>query len=116
MNLDALLAAAVRVGASDVHLKLGRPPLIRRDGAVAPIEGAPELTDADLDACLRALTARAPHRYDQFQEKGDLDFAYTAAGLPRFRVNVFRQRGAVSFAFRVIPRRVPTFAELGLPR
>src|SRR5437868_1547188 len=116
MNLDALLAAAVRLGASDIHLKLGRPPVIRRDGAVGPLEGAPELTDDDLDACLRALTAKAPQRYDQFQEKGDLDFAYTAPELPRFRVNAFRQRGAVSFAFRVIPRKVPTFAELGLPR
>ncbi|HZQ04438.1 MAG TPA: PilT/PilU family type 4a pilus ATPase [Gaiellaceae bacterium] len=116
MNLDALLADAVRLGASDVHLKLGRPPLVRRDGAVGPLEGAADLTDDDLDACLRALTVKAPQRYDQFQEKGDLDFAYTAPGLPRFRVNAFRQRGAVSLAFRVIPRKVPTFSELGLPR
>src|SRR5579862_9211254 len=116
MNLDALLAHAVRLGASDIHLKVGRPPIVRRDGAVAPLEGAGELTDEDLDVCLRALTARAPQRYEQFQETGDLDFAYTAPDLPRFRVNAFRQRGAVSFAFRVIPRKVPNLAELGLPR
>jgi len=116
MNLDALLADAVRLGASDIHLKVGRPPIVRRDGAVSPLGGYPELADEHLDACLRALTAKAPQRYDQFQEHGDLDFAYTAPELPRFRVNAFRQRGAVSFAFRVIPRKVPTFAELGLPR
>jgi twitching motility protein PilT len=114
MNLDALLAEAVRLGASDVHLKLGRPPLVRCDGVVAPFEGR-ELTEDDLDSCLRTLTASAPERYERFQEQGDLDLAYTAADLPRFRVNVFRQRGAVSFALRVIPAKVPRFSDLGLP-
>ncbi len=115
MNLDALLAEAVAAGASDVHLKLGRPPLIRRDGAVGPLEGAAELSEEDLDACLRKLTMTAPERYEAFQRTGDLDIAYTGTDLPRFRVNAFRQRGATSFALRVIPRRVPRFADLGLP-
>jgi twitching motility protein PilT len=114
MNLDALLAAAVRAGASDIHLKLGRPPLVRLDGAVTPLEG-PELTEEDLDACLKALTAIAPQRYEAFQQSGELDIAYTGPDLPRFRVNAFRQRGATSFALRVIPRRVPRFSDLGLP-
>jgi twitching motility protein PilT len=116
MNLDALLADAVRRAVSDVHLKLGRPPVFRRDGAVEPLDGVPELTEADLEACLRTVTASAPQLYDRFQEQGDLDLAYTAPELPRFRVNVFRQRGAVSIAFRIIPRQVPSFADLGLPR
>ncbi len=115
MTLDSLLADAVRLGASDVHLKLGRPPLVRIDGMIAPLDGATELSEDDLDACLRALTAGAPGRYERFQETGDLDVAYTSAGLPRFRVNAFRQRGAISFAFRVIPSETPRFAELGLP-
>jgi len=114
MNLDALLAAAVQAGASDIHLKFGRPPLIRLDGAVTPLEG-PELTEEDLDSCLRTLTAAAPQRYDLFQQTGELDIAYTGPDLPRFRVNAFRQRGATSFALRVIPRRVPRFSDLGLP-
>jgi twitching motility protein PilT len=114
MNLDALLTAAVQAGASDIHLKLGRPPLVRLDGAVTPLEG-PELTEDDLDACLRALTAIAPQRYEAFQQTGELDIAYTGPDLPRFRVNAFRQRGATSFALRVIPRRVPRFSDLGLP-
>jgi twitching motility protein PilT len=115
MNLDALLADAVAAGASDVHLKIGRPPLIRRDGAVGPLEGAGELTEEDLDACLRQLTTSAPERYEVFQRTGDLDIAYTGPDLPRFRVNAFRQRGATSFALRVIPRKVPRFSDLGLP-
>jgi twitching motility protein PilT len=114
MNLDAVLADAVRLGASDVHLKLGRPPLVRRDGVIGPLEGE-LMTEDDLDACLRIVTADAPKRYDRFHETGDLDLAYSAPDLPRFRVNVFRQRGATSIVLRVIPNEVPRFAELGLP-
>jgi twitching motility protein PilT len=115
MQFDDLLRRAVDAGASDVHLKLDRPPMIRRDGSVAPLDGYGPLTDADLDGFLRAVTTVAPQRYDLFHTTGDLDIAYTGEGLPRFRVNAFRQRGAVSFALRVIPREVPRFEDLGLP-
>ncbi|HEX3806208.1 MAG TPA: PilT/PilU family type 4a pilus ATPase [Gaiellaceae bacterium] len=116
MDLNDLLRRAVDSGASDVHLKLDRPPMVRRDGSVAPLEGIEPLTDADLDAYLHAVTAIAPTRYDLFHESGDLDIAYTSDGLPRFRVNAFRQRGAVSFALRVIPKEVPRIEDLGLPK
>ncbi len=116
MDLDDLLRRAVDSGASDIHLKLDRPPMVRRDGGVAALEGLEALTNADLDAYLRAVTAIAPQRYDLFHESGDLDIAYTSAELPRFRVNAFRQRGAVSFALRVIPKTVPRFEDLGLPQ
>jgi twitching motility protein PilT len=115
MDLNELLRRAVEAGASDIHLKLDRPPLVRRDGSITPLEGSAPLTSADLDAYLRTVTAVAPQRYDLFHESGDLDIAYTADGLPRFRVNAFRQRGATSFALRVIPRDVPRFEQLGLP-
>src|SRR5712671_1950623 len=115
MELNELLRRAVEAGASDIHLKLDRPPMLRRDGAVAPLEGVDPLTEADLDAYLRTVTAVAPQRYDLYHESGDLDIAYTADDLPRFRVNAFRQRGAISFAFRVIPKTVPNFEQLNLP-
>jgi len=114
MDLNALLRRAVELGASDVHLKVGRPPVVRRDGDVAPLDESP-LRDEDLLVALRTVTAETPQRFDSFQETGDLDLAYTGEGLPRFRVNAFRQRGAISFAFRVIPTDVPTFDKLGLP-
>jgi twitching motility protein PilT len=114
MELNALLQRAVDLEASDIHLKVGRPPAVRRDGEIVTLE-VPPLTDDDLDAILRTVTAAAPKRYDIFQETGDLDIAYTYGSLPRFRVNAFRQRGAVSFALRVIPTSVPTFEALGLP-
>jgi twitching motility protein PilT len=115
MELNDLLRRAVDAGASDIHLKLDRPPMLRRDGAVAPLEGVDPLTEADLDVYLRTVTAIAPQRYDLYHESGDLDIAYTAGDLPRFRVNAFRQRGATSFALRVIPKKVPRFEDLGLP-
>jgi twitching motility protein PilT len=114
MELNALLQRAVDLEASDIHLKVGRPPAVRRDGEIVALE-VPPLTDDDLDTILRTVTAAAPKRYDVFQESGDLDIAYTSGNLPRFRVNAFRQRGAVSFALRVIPTNVPTFEALGLP-
>jgi twitching motility protein PilT len=116
MDLDDLLRRAVDSGASDIHLKLDRPPMVRRDGAVTPLDGLEPLTEADLDAYLHSVTAIAPQRYDLFNQTGDLDIAYTSADLPRFRVNAFRQRGAVSFALRVIPKNVPRFEDLGLPQ
>jgi twitching motility protein PilT len=115
VDLDFFLGRAVDLGASDMHLKLGRPPVYRRDGELEPLDGAAELTDADLDSVLRKVTAVAPHRLASFQTDGELDIAYEPIGLPRFRVNGFRQRGAVSFAFRLLPKRVPTFDSLGLP-
>jgi twitching motility protein PilT len=115
VELDTLLARAVDLGASDIHLKLGRPPMLRRDGALGPMEDAPDLTEDNLDSYLRGVTAVKPERYDQFTETGDLDIAYQSGDLPRFRVNGFRQRGNTSFAFRVIPKRVPTMEQLFLP-
>ncbi|MGH2971613.1 MAG: type IV pilus twitching motility protein PilT [Gaiellaceae bacterium] len=114
MDLNGLLGHAVELGASDIHLKLGRPPIIRRDGGLTPLGETP-LDEASLAAVLEIVGARAPERLARFHESGDLDIAYQDADLPRFRVNAYRQRGATSFAFRVIPRQVPTLEQLGLP-
>jgi twitching motility protein PilT len=115
MDLNALLRRAVELGASDIHLKLDQPPMLRRDGVIAPLEDCPPLNEQNLLAAVEAVTRVVPERLKQFHETGDLDIAYTSDGLPRFRVNVYRQRGAISFAFRVIPRDVPSFEQLGLP-
>jgi twitching motility protein PilT len=115
MDLNALLRRAVELGASDLHLKLDQPPMLRRDGAIAPLEDCPALSEQNLLAALEAVTRVTPEKLKTFHESGDLDIAYTAEGLPRFRVNAFRQRGNISFAFRVIPREVPSFDQLHLP-
>jgi twitching motility protein PilT len=115
MDLNAVLRSAVEVGASDIHFKLNQPPMVRRDGSIGALEGFVPLTDADLEEVLNIVGAIAPKRLEAFHDTGDLDIAYQSEDLPRFRVNAFRQRGAISFAFRVIPKNVPTFEQLNLP-
>ena len=115
VDLHSLLLRAVQSGASDVHLKIGQPPVLRRDGTLVPLEGWPALDEAQLDHVLAALTETDATRREHFDATGELDLAYTPTGLPRFRVNGFRQRGSTSFAFRLIPTSVPTFETLGLP-
>src|SRR5437763_14799504 len=115
MDLDALLRHAVELGATDAHLKIGQPPIVRRDGTLERLEGWPPLDADGLDAALAVVGAPTPARVAAFHETGELDIAYQSPGLPRFRVNAFRQRGATSLAFRAIPVEVPSFAELQLP-
>lgn len=115
MDLHSVLLRAVQGGASDVHLKVGQPPILRREGSLAPLEGWPPLDQQQLEGVLATVTAHDSARRASFEATGDLDLAYTPTDLPRFRVNGFRQRGAISFAFRAIPERVPSFQELGLP-
>jgi twitching motility protein PilT len=115
MDLDAVLARAVALGASDVHLKLGQPPMIRRDGEVEPLADAAPLGEPDLERALTTITDGRAERRAQFDNHGELDLAYEGPGLPRFRVNTFRQRGAISMAFRAIPVIIPSFSDLHLP-
>jgi twitching motility protein PilT len=115
MDLNPMLRNAVALGASDIHLKIGQPPILRRDGSLGPMEDAAPLSEDDLRSALELVTEIAPHKLQGFEETGDLDIAYQSEDLPRFRVNAFRQRGATSFAFRVIPKNVPNFEQLSLP-
>jgi twitching motility protein PilT len=114
MELNALLHHAVSRRGSDVHLKVLSPPMARIDGALTPIGDRP-LTDDDVEAVLEIVTRRTPAKRESFHASGDLDTAYIAEGVGRFRVNGFRQRGAISFAFRHVPKEVPSFEQLGLP-
>jgi twitching motility protein PilT len=115
MELNPLLRRAVELGASDVHLKVGLPPVLRRDGDVGPLAEWATLADRDMETVLETVAQRVPDRLEAFRQTGDLDIAYQDDDLPRFRVNAFKQRGHISFAFRVIPKNVPTFEMLGLP-
>ena len=115
MDLELMLRRAVELGASDIHLKVDRPPIVRQDGLLGVLEGEPELSERDLELALEQVCTETPKRLQSFLETGELDSAYSPKGLPRFRVNGFRQRGSISMAFRVIPRDVPNFGDLSLP-
>jgi twitching motility protein PilT len=115
MDLNGLLMRAVELGATDIHLKLGQPPILRIDGDLGPMDDAPRFDEVALKSVLETVGRRYPEKLQHFAESGDLDIAYQDGELPRFRVNAYRQRSATSFAFRVIPKTVPSFEQLNLP-
>jgi len=115
MDLNGLLMRAVELGATDIHLKLGQPPICRVDGDLNPMADVAPFDDAALAEVLETVGRRSPEKLAHFADVGDLDIAYQDGDLPRFRVNAYRQRSATSFAFRVIPKTVPSFEQLNLP-
>jgi twitching motility protein PilT len=115
IDLERILGAAIDRGASDVHLKVDRSPIVRFDGELEPLSGFPALSAIELEYIVSRVGASSRSRLASFETTGELDTAYQVPGLPRFRVNAFRQRGDVSIAFRVIPREAPDFQRLRLP-
>ena len=113
-DIDAALHHLIQAGGSDLHLKVPSPPIVRINGELSPIEGLDELTNEDTEGTL-AQILHNPERLKEFDEEGEVDFAYSIDGLARFRVNAFRQRGACSLVLRAIPMSIRTIDQLGLP-
>ncbi len=113
VKIDELLRVASAFGASDLHCKAGSQPFMRIGGELRPISTAPRLTQEDtLDMAFSMMSNRQKQR---FKEVSEADIAYGVSGLGRFRANVFQQRGSVGMVLRVIPDKVRTINELGLP-
>ena len=111
-SLDGLLKEMTDRGASDLHLKPTRPPLIRVTGRLIPLETEalkPEDIQGILDGILK------PHQRRKLEERQSVDFGYGVHGLARFRANVYFQRGTVACAFRRIPFQIRAVEELNLP-
>ena len=113
MELKEILKVAIKGGASDIHLKMGLPPLFRVDGALVPLRDGERITLEEIKAM--AFSMMNPVQKARFEEQREADLAYGIAGLGRFRVNVFQQRGAIGIVLRVIPFGVKTVEELNLP-
>jgi twitching motility protein PilT len=112
MEINEQLKTAHSMGASDVHLKVGSPPILRINGELAPMEGNRLSQEETLKI---AFAVMSPGQRETFKKKNDIDLAYSVPGLGRFRCNVFIQRGTIGLVFRVIPMRIPTVEELLLP-
>jgi twitching motility protein PilT len=110
--LDQLLAYARKIGASDLHLSPGEPPLFRVDGALLRFDG-PSLTAGQVTALVDA--AVSPRERPQLARTGAADFSYTVPGTGRYRANVYATRKGRSAAFRVVPNAAPQLEALGLP-
>ncbi len=112
MTLPELLKTTVEMKGSDLHVTSGTPPQVRVHGEMQRLE-LPELSPADTKQLAYSVLTDAQKK--QFEESQELDVAFGIRGLGRFRGNVFNQRGAVAGVYRIIPDRIRSFDELGLP-
>lgn len=101
------------MGASDLHLAAGRPPMYRGSGEIVPIDGEPPISDAQLRELLREAATESD--WQTFERRHDLDFATAVEGLARFRGNYLEQHNGVSAVFRMVPEEIIPADKLGLP-
>jgi twitching motility protein PilT len=113
MNLNDILAVALKSNTSDIHLKAGLPPVFRIDGNLRPLPKAPRLTAETVRSMCEAIMNDRQRL--KFEEAHEVDLAYGVPGLGRFRANVFMQRNTVSAVFRAIPFKIATLDDLQMP-
>ena len=113
IKYDELLRKLTADGVSDIHFKVGRPPLVRLDGSLKHLKDAEALKPEDTENMVRHFLS--PAMQEKFQKCSEADISYSIKDVCHFRVNAFRQRGNISLVLRVISNKIPTFSELGLP-
>jgi twitching motility protein PilT len=113
MELNEILTAAVKARGSDIHLKAGLPPVVRIDGKLRPVPGAPRIAPDTVASMADAIMNNKQRK--AFEDVYEVDLAYGVPGLGRFRVSVFHQRGSVAMVFRAIPYGIPSLETLNLP-
>lgn len=114
MHIDDLLRIAMERKSSDLHLKVGNYPHVRVDGELVPLTDQPRISAEEM--LNMAFSMMSNRQKQKFKESAELDMAYGVAGLGRFRVNVFQQRGNVGLVLRVIPTKIRALEELYLPK
>ncbi|HET6514163.1 MAG TPA: type IV pilus twitching motility protein PilT [Thermodesulfovibrionales bacterium] len=113
MEINDLLQTAMSYEASDLHIKVGSPPILRIAGELNPLPAEGRISQQD--AMKMAFGVMSPGQREIFKKKNEIDLAYSVPGLGRFRCNIFIQRGTIGIVLRVIPMKIPTFEELYLP-
>ena len=112
MGILEILELAIASGASDVHLTVASPPIVRVNGRLKRL-GEEKLTPEDAMRIIQEILT--PEQIKVFEEKGELDISYSNPGFGRFRVNVYKQRGSYSMALRVVALNIPSMETLRLP-
>ena len=113
MSIKEILALAAKGKVSDIHIKVGLPPMFRFGGRLVPMKNMPLLSPQDVkEMVLEILEDRHRRVYDEHHE---VDFSYGLSGVGRFRINVYQQRGTLAMAIRPIPMEIHTLEELNLP-
>ncbi len=114
MELNEVLRMAVEANASDIHLKAGLPPIFRRNSQLLPYRDVGRLTpDLLMNLAAELMTET---QKDTFERNREIDMGYGVAGLGRFRLNIFQQRGSIGMVFRVIPTEIKNIKQLLLPK
>jgi twitching motility protein PilT len=111
-DYKSVLQHMIQANASDLHLKVGRPPTLRVDGHMVSLD-VPPLKQEDLRSLAEQIMA--PKNIKEFSENKESDFALAVPGIGRFRVNAYQQRGTIAYALRTVPFQAKTIAELNLP-
>lgn len=112
-ELEGLADYVVREGASDLHLSEGKPPAIRVNGNLLPLQKQPKISHTDAEGFARALLKK--DEVERFFADKEVDVSWAYSDKARFRVNGYFQQGGIAFAMRLIPRKIQTLEELGLP-
>ncbi len=113
-NIIDLLRLAKERNASDLHLVVGSPPMLRINGSLGSLDGMTPLHPEEINEAFIQLTA--PEQREEFHQTLELDFGYSLPGVGRLRCNAAQQRGAISFALRLLPPIIPTIDKLELPQ
>ena len=114
VRIETYLEECIKRNASDLHIQVGLPPILRVDGALGPISGAPILTEEVVETLVFS-TLDSTQREILMKDK-EFDYSFSFGELGRFRVNAFHERGNLAAAFRLIPNKMPTIDELGMPQ
>ncbi len=114
LNMKELLTRMIEEGASDLHVVVGAPPMVRVYGSVEPLQGYRRLTPEDTQELIYSVMNE--EQISEFESEKECDLSFGIDGLSRFRLNVYRDRGSVVGAFRSIPFEILSFEQLGLPR
>ncbi len=112
MKIDEILNMCVERNASDIHFTVGRPPVLRVDGSLHEVSGD-QLKPADTETFMRSITPEDCQK--KVEEVGGVDFGFSFGQVARFRVSVYKQKGHYGIALRLIPYKLMTFEEIGLP-
>lgn len=113
LQIDTLLKEAVDKKSSDLHITVGRVPMIRKNGSIIGLEQYPVLTPCDTKSLVEQMLI-GEKKY-LLERDGDVDFSYILPGVGRFRVNAYKQRGSYTLAIRILISEIPTMEQLGLP-
>ena len=113
ITFEDLLKKASEMNASDVHLTVGIPPIMRINGNLVPF-GEDKFTPKEIEKCVKEILNE--DQLDKYNEFGEIDLSYSLNGVGRFRINIFRQRGSSAIALRTVPLQVPTLDKLGMPQ